>query len=324
MLISYTMNQTENINAPKVNTFIPYGMTDKLFTGGALYFNSMKRTKFPNASGIYRIQSKVNNKIYIGSSINFKSRKYSHFKSLKNKKHTNKHLQNHVNKYGIDDFQFSILEYCPKDKLIEREQYYIDTLNPEFNICKIAKSCLGVIRSEETKRKIKENHADISGKNNPFYGKHQFGKDNPFYGKQHTEETIKKHSEFVKAWYKTEEGEKCRQNQSKIKKGKPTWNKGKIGIYTEEVRKKMGKSKIGKPPWNKGLTKETDQRIKKYSDANKGEKNSMFGKPAWNKGLTKETDQRVEKYATSNIGRESWNKRLTKETDQRVKKIVIL
>lgn len=46
LLIGYTMNQAENIDAPKVNTFIPYGMTDKLFTGGALYFNSMKRTKF--------------------------------------------------------------------------------------------------------------------------------------------------------------------------------------------------------------------------------------------------------------------------------------
>jgi len=47
LLISCTMSQTENINALKVNTLIPYGMTDKLFTGRALYFNSMKRTKGP-------------------------------------------------------------------------------------------------------------------------------------------------------------------------------------------------------------------------------------------------------------------------------------
>ena len=47
LFISCVMNQAENINAPKVNTFIPYGMTGKLFTGGALYFNNMKRTKGP-------------------------------------------------------------------------------------------------------------------------------------------------------------------------------------------------------------------------------------------------------------------------------------
>lgn len=46
LLISCAMKQAEIITAPKVNTFIPYGMTDKLFTRGVLYLNSMKRTKF--------------------------------------------------------------------------------------------------------------------------------------------------------------------------------------------------------------------------------------------------------------------------------------
>ena len=45
-------------------------------------------------------------------------------------------------------------------------------------------------------------------------------------------------------------------------------------------------SKIIKPKqeaWNKGLTKETDERMQKVSEAGKGHKNR------WNKGLTKET-----------------------------------
>lgn len=50
-------------------------------------------------------------------------------------------------------------------------------------------------------------------------------------------------------------------------------------------------------PWNKGLTKDTDDRVKKYGDTNhnryaKGEIKS------WCDGLTKETDDRIKKYAS--------------------------
>lgn len=45
---------------------------------------------------------------------------------------------------------------------------------------------------EETKQKMRENHYDVSGKNNPFYGVRRLGKDNPNYGKHPTEETRRK------------------------------------------------------------------------------------------------------------------------------------
>ena len=38
--------------------------------------------------------------------------------------------------------------------LLEREQYYIDTLNPQYNIAKVAGSTLGVLQSETTKQSI--------------------------------------------------------------------------------------------------------------------------------------------------------------------------
>jgi group I intron endonuclease len=37
-------------------------------------------------------------------------------------------------KYGHSNFSLNILEYCEKDVLIEREQYYIDLIKPEYNI----------------------------------------------------------------------------------------------------------------------------------------------------------------------------------------------
>ena len=38
----------------------------------------------------------------------------------------------------------------------------------------------------------------------------------------------------------------------------------------EETKKKISLAQTGKKAWNKGLTKETDERIKKYADASKG------------------------------------------------------
>lgn len=36
-------------------------------------------------------------------------------------------------KYGIEGFTWGVLEKCPKELLIEREQYWYDTLKPEYN-----------------------------------------------------------------------------------------------------------------------------------------------------------------------------------------------
>ena len=47
-----------------------------------------------------------------------------------------------------------ILEYCDKSVLLEREQYYLDSLNPPYNILKLAGSSSGFKLSEETKKKI--------------------------------------------------------------------------------------------------------------------------------------------------------------------------
>lgn len=57
--------------------------------------------------------------------------------------------------HGFANFKLEILEYCEPSKLIEREQYYIDLLTPEYNILKIAGSRLGSKHSEQAKARIK-------------------------------------------------------------------------------------------------------------------------------------------------------------------------
>lgn len=86
-------------------------------------------------SGIYGIFNKLNNKVYVGSTINFNKRKMEHFRYLGKNTHHSSHLQNSYNKYKKENFIFKILEYCEEDLLIDREIFWIDkmdSLNPDF------------------------------------------------------------------------------------------------------------------------------------------------------------------------------------------------
>jgi len=107
-------------------------------------------------SGIYMWINNENKKIYVGSAADLTKRFYMYcsLKHLVGAK--NSLICKALIKYGYSCFSFIILEYCDKIDVVKREQYYIDTLNPEYNLAKIAGSSLGVIRSEETKAKIDE------------------------------------------------------------------------------------------------------------------------------------------------------------------------
>ena len=72
--------------------------------------------------GIYQIVNKINGKSYIGSSINLKYRKYSHFRELKHGIHHSLTLQRAYNKYGKDNFEYKILTTCNKEECIKLEQ----------------------------------------------------------------------------------------------------------------------------------------------------------------------------------------------------------
>lgn len=107
-----------------------------------------------NASGIYKWINLVNGKIYIGSAVKFRKRKDLHLLNLRRGDHHSKYLQYAYNKYGEDKFKFEIIELCSKENLETREQYYLDTLKPEYNICKRTDSRLGIKSSPEHIAKI--------------------------------------------------------------------------------------------------------------------------------------------------------------------------
>jgi group I intron endonuclease len=93
--------------------------------------------------GIYMITCVVNKKYYIGSSKNMRHRWLSHCHDLRKMKHSNLHLQRAYDLYGLREFRFTVLEYCPAEALLLREQFYIDIFDATneqigFNKAKVA------------------------------------------------------------------------------------------------------------------------------------------------------------------------------------------
>lgn len=85
--------------------------------------------------GIYKITNNIDGKSYYGSSKNIRKRWLKHKNELNKNKHINILLQRAWNKYGEDNFIFSVVEECDVENLLIIEQKYLD-LNPEYNIGK--------------------------------------------------------------------------------------------------------------------------------------------------------------------------------------------
>ena len=112
-------------------------------------------------SGIYYIKNIINNKVYVGSSVNIYVRWQQHKYMLKHNKHTSKHLQHSWNKYTEKSFEFIVIEICDVNLLIENEQKHIDNLksyDDEFgyNLNRYAGTTLGYKHTEATKKLISE------------------------------------------------------------------------------------------------------------------------------------------------------------------------
>ena len=81
--------------------------------------------------GIYQIKNIINSKVYIGQALDIEQRWYKHKMSKDNFA-----IHQAFRKYGIENFEFTILEECKPDQLNEREQFwiaYFDSYNKGYN-----------------------------------------------------------------------------------------------------------------------------------------------------------------------------------------------
>ena len=109
-------------------------------------------------SGIYSITCKVNNKVYIGSSINIAKRWREHLSLLRSDKHPNQYLQHTFTKYGEESFSFSIVVGCEPEMLLIEEEKQIkiyNSFNDGFNLVETpTTNMLGYKHTEETLKKM--------------------------------------------------------------------------------------------------------------------------------------------------------------------------
>jgi group I intron endonuclease len=175
-------------------------------------------------SGVYIIRNTINNKVYIGSSVNIYERKNAHFNSLKRKVHDNENLAKDYEIYKEKSFTFEILEECSTSILAEREKYFIDKfkcLDREFgyNIC--PEPYKGII-VEEVREKIRIKAI----------------------GRKLPEEAKKKIGDFNRGKKMSKETKEKMRNSRLGKK------------LSEETKQKVRLSKLGKP-----RTEETKMKI---------------------------------------------------------------
>ena len=102
-------------------------------------------------SAVYKITNTVTCDFYIGSSKDVKRRWVEHKCPSVWKNNPNKQLYKDIQNYGIDKFDFQILEEVEPESLKEAEQQFIEKMHPTYNSNR-AKGW-DIERHKETRRK---------------------------------------------------------------------------------------------------------------------------------------------------------------------------
>jgi group I intron endonuclease len=199
-------------------------------------------------SGIYQIVNSINGKYYIGSSENLEKRKLRHFNELKKNRHHNIYLQRAYNKHG-NIFKFEILELIESEKLFEREQYYINTYKPEYNLGSVGGGdCISQHpRNQEFRelqsRLTKERYANLTDEEKEEYSRKMSKEGNPNWqgGKTFFECPICHN--IIRTTQKQKTCSKCRDRTSSKN---PFYGK----THSKETKEKLRLKQLGKKPIN--------------------------------------------------------------------------
>ncbi len=201
----------------------------------------------PVSMGIYYIKNTINNKYYVGQSVNIRNRILQHIREIK-KGTKNGAIYQALRKYGIETFEFGVCCLCERSELNTNEEKYVELLKSTapngYNLTTGGNS--KTVISDITREKIsvaqkgrKKSLEEIQKISNSLKGRKSWNK-----GKKTTGKAL----EVIIA-----------RNKSRI--GIPAWNKGtktpedvcakisakhKGKITPEETRKKLSKTLTGR------------------------------------------------------------------------------
>lgn len=105
-------------------------------------------------SGIYQISNIIDDRVYIGSTRNLRDRFRHHKRQLIKGSNPSILLQRFCSKYGIDTLKFTVIEIIEEDKLLEREEYFLNIYNCKFNAMLTPVRVKGYKHKEETREKM--------------------------------------------------------------------------------------------------------------------------------------------------------------------------
>lgn len=187
--------------------------------------------------GIYKIKNLLNGKLYIGQSVNIERRWKGH-KYNSQYDYKKNHLYTAFKRYGIENFEFSIVVECDECVLDVFEIGIIELYNSTDRTKGYNNKLGGSTgkHTEETKQKLSE---ILKGRSHTKETKQKMSnsrkrENNNFFGKTHSEE--------------------AKQKMSESRKGKPAHNKGKPA--SDEAKQKMSEAKKGRK-----LSEETKQKV---------------------------------------------------------------
>ena len=184
--------------------------------------------------GIYMIINTIDDKVYIGKSVDIYSRIHSHVRSLrkKDKRQDNDHFINAWHKHGEENFKYEVLEYFEvvnEELLKEKELYWIDFYqstdrNKGYNLRR--DSSTKMILHEETLEKYKKRKGSL----------------NPNYGNNWSNDKKQMMSELKKRQYQSGE---CKINKEALSRGNKTrLEKLTDPEYNQKFRENVSKAKI--------------------------------------------------------------------------------
>ena len=115
-------------------------------------------------AGVYAIVNLINGNIYVGSGIsnNIATRLHKHLYGGSG----SKLVKSAVEKYGLSNFAFILLDIVPgivtkedNQSLLNLENHYINMLKPKYNIAPQAGNTLGMKHTDETKHLMRLNYS---------------------------------------------------------------------------------------------------------------------------------------------------------------------
>lgn len=245
---------------------------------------------YPKKAGVYKLTCLVNDKIYIGKSVNLYDRIRGHKRCAKKAK-GDFYFENALIKYGWESFKVEILEICENFNkktdnvlLLIKESEYIekfDSANKEkgYNICKYSNDSTGIPKAPfTTEHKLKISLSKKGISNGPHKKESiekmslaKLGKKRPEFSEEWKNNIGKGHLGMVMSEEAKEKISKAHKGKPKSKEAVEKSRQSNIGrVASKETKEKMSKSHLG--------VSHSDETKEKLRQINTGRKMSPEAK----------------------------------------------